>query len=213
VVAPTLDLVYGTEAPPEAKPRRKRRLSKRERRADDAPAPTSLFESPWPPAPQAVEPMLDLTAAEPENIFTSPPRAANAASIVEPDIDLTAEAAPHETDAPEEPARDVVVPEVVVPEVVVPEVVVPEIVELVQESTPELRNGSGNGRGVEVVPEDRPLVTPVEVVDAPEPVAPPPVELPAQTRAVRVKTVRVNGKKRWVVDVLVRQEDEKPKRR
>jgi len=39
------------------------------------------------------------------------------------------------------------------------------------------------------------------------------VDLPAQTRAVRVKTVKVNGKRRWVVDVLVRQEEQQPKRR
>jgi len=28
-----------------------------------------------------------------------------------------------------------------------------------------------------------------------------------------VKTVKVNGKRRWVVDVLVRQEEQQPKRR
>jgi len=73
--------------------------------------------------------------------------------------------------------------------------------------------GNGNGNGVEAVEDDLPFATPVEVVDAPTPVAPPTVDLPAQTRAVRVKTVKVNGKRRWVVDVLVRQEEQQPKRR
>jgi hypothetical protein len=112
-------------------------------------------------------------------------------------------------------APEVVVPEVVVPEVVVPEVVVPEVVvpEFVSEPAHDVANGNGNGTGVEIVAEDRPGATPVEVVDAPKPVAPPSFDLPAQTRALRVKTVRVNGKKRWVVDVLVRQPDENRKRR
>jgi hypothetical protein len=117
---------------------------------------------------------------------------------------------------PEVVVPEVVVPEVVVPEVVVPEVVVPEVVvpEVVSEPVHELQNGNGNGNGnrVEVVADEQPLAMPVEILDAPTPVAPPTMDLPAQTRAVRVKTVKVNGKRRWVVDVLVRQEDQKPKR-
>jgi hypothetical protein len=111
---------------------------------------------------------------------------------------------------------EVAVPEVVVPEVVVPEVVVPEVLvaEVAAEPAHDVHNGNGNGvNGFDLVADDRPLATPVEIVDAPAPVAPPTVELPKETRAVRVKTVRINGKKRWVVDVLVRQDDEKPKRR
>jgi hypothetical protein len=110
------------------------------------------------------------------------------------------------------PATEAVTPEVVIPEVVVPEVVVPEIVD---EPVADVHNGhgNGNGKGAEVVEGDLPLATPVEIVDAPTPVAPPTMVLPAKTRAVRVKTVKVNGKRRWVVDVLVRQEDQQPKRR
>jgi hypothetical protein len=45
----------------------------------------------------------------------------------------------------------------------------------------------------------------VEVVETPQPAPQPSMDLPARTRAVRVKTVKTNGKRRWVVDVLVKQ--------
>jgi hypothetical protein len=131
-------------------------------------------------------------AVVPVSLFESPEPAA---SIVEPEAEVPAPA-----------VRDVVVPEVV-PEVVVPEIVSEPVLELAN------AHANGDGNGVEVVTDERPPSTPVEVLDAPAPPAPPTVDLPAQTRAVRVKTVKVNGKRRWVVDVLVRQEKHKPQRR
>ena len=47
----------------------------------------------------------------------------------------------------------------------------------------------------------------VEVVEARKP-EPPTFDLPARARAVRVKTVKTQGKRRWVVDVLIKQHDE-----
>jgi hypothetical protein len=47
----------------------------------------------------------------------------------------------------------------------------------------------------------------VEVVEAREPETPT-FHLPASTRAVRIKTVKTQGKRRWVVDVLIKQPDE-----
>ena len=153
LVAPTLDLDFETaEAEAEAdeaeaergKWRRKRRSAKRVERAEEpADEPVSLFTSP-PPEP---EPFIDLTVAEPEVVVPVLDEAP-AASIAEPDIDLTAmpaAEAPTDTrhrargwrvrrndkaDAPlaASAAREAVVPEVVVPEVVVPEVVAPEVV-------------------------------------------------------------------------------------
>ncbi len=161
------------------------------------------------PAPAPVEPppFLDLTA-EPEPVApTIEP--APAASTGEPDIDLTSE--PATEPVPPPAAREVVVPEIVVPEVVGrrPRVVVPEIV---GDPVPEPHRSNGNGNAGDVV-DERPPATPVEILDAPVPEVPPSVELPAETRAVRVKTVKVNGKRRWVVDVLVRQEEPKPEGR
>jgi hypothetical protein len=237
LAAPTLDLVYETETETEPiKPRRRRRGTPRA--DDDVVAPVSLFERPPPePAPVAPEPLIDLTLPEPEVVSPAIEEAA-AASIA--DIDLTTEPAA-EPVAPDtrsrargrrvrrsekaDPrvgaspaaARDMLVPEVVVPEVVVPEVVVPEVVvpevvvpEVVVEPDPEVHDRDGNG--VAGVADERPVALPVEILDAPTPVAPPTMDLPAQTRAVRVKTVKVNGKRRWVVDVLVRQEHQQPNR-
>jgi hypothetical protein len=102
---------------------------------------------------------------------------------------------PAPIDDAREPAREVIVPEVVVPA-------------SAHESSPDLHNGNGAGTAVEIVATDE--VTPVEVVDPPTPEPLPTVELPSETRAVRVKTVKVNGKKRWVVDVLVRKGDDEP---
>ena len=52
---------------------------------------------------------------------------------------------------------------------------------------------------------DDPGASEVEVVEAGQPAPQPSFDLPARTRAVRVKTVKTNGKRRWVVDVLVKQ--------
>jgi hypothetical protein len=214
LVAPALELVYEAESEPEpaSKSRRKRRLPKRSRRDDDVvEAETrSLFETAWPPPPSPVEheAVIDLTEAE-NAVWAAPPGHDAAAASVEPDIDLTIdEPLVIDTrngargwrlrhsggDQPEE-MREGVAREVVVPEIVGEPVV------------HDLRNGNGNDFWAAPPGHD---VAPVEVVDAPKPVAQPTVDLPAQTRAVRVKTVKVNGKKRWVVDVLVRQDDEKP---
>src|SRR5262249_54160960 len=54
---------------------------------------------------------------------------------------------------------------------------------------------------------DTPPDSDVEVVDARQPASPPSLDLPARTRAVRITKVKTNGKRRWVVDVLVKQPD------
>ena len=182
------------------------------------------------------ESLIDLTVAQADELAEPPAADIEATTVVESDLDIDVASEPesaverrraargrrarrrpksHRPDAPEVLDPDVIAPEAIAPEVVVPEMVVSEVVvpEIVSEPAHDVANGNGNGAGVEIVADDLPLATPVEVVDAPKPVAPPSFDLPAQTRAVRVKTVRVNGKKRWVVDVLVRQPDENRKRR
>jgi len=123
--------------------------------------------------------------------------------IVEPETDRNAPPAPtgwrvsphpaeRSADAPA--ARDVVIPEIV--------------------NDPAARWATPpTAEPVIDLTADDPGAPEVEVVEARQPASQPSLDLPARTRAVRVKTVRTDGKRRWVVDVLVKQPeaDDEPK--
>src|SRR5262249_17263555 len=50
---------------------------------------------------------------------------------------------------------------------------------------------------------DGPRISEVEIAESQQPAPPRTFDLPARTRAVRIKSVKANGRRRWFVDVLV----------
>jgi hypothetical protein len=170
-----------TGAPPVEEPRRRRRLG-RHAKPDDAPAP--LPKSAWPPAPTLAgvpEPTPEPAPAESaERIvdFSRPPVSGTVVGgVVVPEGDREAPA-----------ARVVIVPEIVDEPVG-------------RWATPPTAHPIVDRDA------DGPRVSEVEVVEARQPEPQPTFDLPADTRAIRVKTVKVHGKRRWVVDVLMKQPD------
>jgi hypothetical protein len=180
-----------------------------------------LFESAWPPAPTLTdvpEPTSESApSASAERVvdFSRPPiEGTVVAGVIEPEVEPAVEPDVDRrdengatgwrirTEGPERPERSSEAP-------AAREVVVPEIVDEPADrwATPPV------GEPVIDLTDDGPRTSDVEVVDAPRTPRQSSFDLPERTRAVRIKTVKTNGKRRWVVDVLVKQPDADDKRK
>jgi hypothetical protein len=135
----------------------------------------------------------------------------------EPAVDAEPESVPQLIDLTSEPDVDAVSATGATPEVVTPEVVVPEIIDLTTEPEDQPRGrhlellpspvAHENGHAYEVL-EDLHHDPRVEIVDDVAPKAEPArAALPHRSRALRITTVKSNGRRRWAVDFLVRETD------
>jgi len=209
VVADVLELPVEeieSKATPTEKQRRRRRFGKRAKPEEYVPAP--VVESAWPPVPTLAgipEPTPAPEAAPAASAnrvvdFSRPPiQESVVAGVVEPERDWDA---PKRTAGRPSPAEELVYNRAASD---TREVVIPEIVDLTRArwATPPVAEPV-----VDLTAEDAAGTPDVEVVEADEPAPQPTLDLPARTRAIRVKTLKTDGKRRWVVDVLVKQPDE-----